>query len=62
MLGLAATTQRYAHLDSDPLRRAANEIGGQIAAAPGAGSPSAPARNMPTLPNTLAAEAGHKPS
>jgi integrase len=27
----AATTQRYAHLDSDPLRRAANEIGGQIA-------------------------------
>jgi integrase len=31
----AATTQRYAHLDSDPLRRAANEIGGQIAAALG---------------------------
>ncbi len=31
----AATTQRYAHLDSDPLRRAANEIGGQIARALG---------------------------
>lgn len=31
----AATTQRYAHLDSDPLRRAANEIGGQIAKALG---------------------------
>ena len=29
----AATTKRYAHLDSDPLRRAANEIGGQIAKA-----------------------------
>lgn len=29
----AATTQRYAHLDSDPLRRATNEIGGQIAKA-----------------------------
>ncbi len=31
----AATTQRYAHLDADPLRRAANEIGGQIAKALG---------------------------
>lgn len=31
----AATTQRYAHLDSNPLRRAANEIGGQIAKALG---------------------------
>lgn len=31
----AATTQRYAHLDSDPLRRAANEIGGQLAKALG---------------------------
>lgn len=29
----ASTTQRYAHLDSDPLKRAANEIGGQIARA-----------------------------
>lgn len=30
-----ATTQRYAHLDNDPLRRATNEIGGQIAKALG---------------------------
>lgn len=28
----AATTQRYAHLDSDPLRRAASEIADKIAA------------------------------
>lgn len=31
----AATTQRYAHLDSDPLRRATNEIGRQISKALG---------------------------
>lgn len=29
----ASTTQRYAHLDHDPLRRASEQIGGQIAAA-----------------------------
>ena len=29
----ASTTQRYAHLDSDPLRRASEHIGGRIAAA-----------------------------
>jgi integrase len=29
----ASTTQRYAHLDSDPLRRASEAIGGSIAAA-----------------------------
>jgi integrase len=29
----AATTQRYAHLDADPLRRATEAIGGRIAAA-----------------------------
>jgi integrase len=29
----ASTTQRYAHLDADPLRRASNAIGGRIAAA-----------------------------
>lgn len=29
----AATTQRYAHLDADPLRRAANAIGANISAA-----------------------------
>ena len=29
----AATTQRYAHLDADPLRRASDAIGGRIAAA-----------------------------
>jgi integrase len=32
------TTERYAHLDSDPLRRAANAIGGQIAIALGKSS------------------------
>ncbi|MFN0193344.1 MAG: tyrosine-type recombinase/integrase [Aestuariivirga sp.] len=31
----AATTQRYAHLDADPLRRAANAIGNSLAAAMG---------------------------
>lgn len=30
-----ATTERYAHLDNDPLRKAANRIGGDIAAAMG---------------------------
>ena len=30
-----ATTQRYAHLDADPLRRASNTIGNTIAAAMG---------------------------
>jgi hypothetical protein len=29
----AATTSRYAHLDSDPLRRASEAIAGKIAAA-----------------------------
>lgn len=29
----AATTQRYAHLDADPMRRAANAIGGRISRA-----------------------------
>jgi hypothetical protein len=29
----AATTQRYAHLDADPLRRASDAIGSRIAAA-----------------------------
>ena len=31
----ASTTQRYAHLDTDPLRRASEHIGGRIAAAMG---------------------------
>jgi integrase len=31
----ASTTQRYAHLDTDPLRRASEQIAGQIAAAMG---------------------------
>jgi integrase len=31
----ASTTQRYAHLDTDPLRRASNHIGAQLAAALG---------------------------
>ena len=29
----AGTTQRYAHLDADPIHKAANLIGSQIAAA-----------------------------
>jgi integrase len=33
----AATTARYAHLDSDPLRRASDHIGGRIQAAMGEG-------------------------
>jgi integrase len=36
----AATTQRYAHLDADPLRRASERIGGEIAAAMGEGIPT----------------------
>src|SRR5207253_11028649 len=36
----ASTTQRYAHLDNDPLRKAAEAIGGRIAAAMD-GKPSA---------------------
>ncbi|UVK56956.1 tyrosine-type recombinase/integrase [Mesorhizobium sp. AR02] len=40
----AATTQRYAHLDADPLRRASNTIGASIAAAMGEGA--APANNV----------------
>jgi site-specific recombinase XerD len=31
----ASTTQRYAHLDADPLRNASNRIGTDIAAAMG---------------------------
>jgi integrase len=31
----ASTTQRYAHLDTDPLRRASEHIGGRLAAAMG---------------------------
>ena len=34
-LGSAATPQRYAHLDNDPLRRASKAIAGRIAAALG---------------------------
>jgi hypothetical protein len=36
----AATTQRYAHLDADPLRRASNAIGTSILAAMGEGAPA----------------------
>jgi integrase len=36
----AATTQRYAHLDADPLRRASERIAGDIAAALGEGAPA----------------------
>ncbi len=34
----AATTQRYAHLDADPMRRAVDTIGATISAAMGAGA------------------------
>jgi hypothetical protein len=37
----ASTMQRYAHLDSDPLRRASEQIGGRLAAAMGEPSESA---------------------
>jgi integrase len=40
----AATTQRYAHLDADPLRRASNTIGNSIAAA--MGETTAPLANV----------------
>jgi integrase len=36
----AATTQRYAHLDVDPLRRASERIGRDIAAAMGEAKPA----------------------
>ena len=36
----AATTQRYAHLDADPIRRAADAIGATIAAAMDRGKPT----------------------
>jgi integrase len=35
----ATTTQRYAHLDTDPLRRASNHIGARLAAALGEPKP-----------------------
>lgn len=47
----AATTQRYAHLDADPLRKAANTIGAAIAGAMGeksaADKPSAEILSLP---------------
>jgi integrase len=42
----AATTHRYAHLDADPLRRAADTIGATISAAMGGGK----AENVVALP------------
>jgi integrase len=35
----ASTTQRYAHLDTDPLRRASDNIGARLAAALGEPNP-----------------------
>jgi integrase len=44
----ASTTQRYAHLDTDPLRRASDHIGARLAAAMGETQPrSAPATVTP---------------
>ena len=49
------TTARYAHLDADPLRRAANVIGDQLSAAM-AGLPSmSSTRAMPETPRPAAA-------
>jgi integrase len=42
------TTQRYAHLDADPIRRASQNIGQQIAAALGE-APSAPAAEVVSI-------------
>ncbi len=36
----ASTTQRYAHLDTDPLRRASDHIGARLAAALGESNPN----------------------
>jgi integrase len=43
----SATTERYAHLDNDPLRRASEKIGGQIAAAMGDAPATDPAKIVP---------------
>lgn len=43
----ASTTQKYAHLDADPLRRASNAIASSIAAAMGEGSPTGEVIPMP---------------
>jgi integrase len=48
----AATTQRYAHLDADPLRRASNAIGTSIAAALGEGSGSSEVVNLTCKPKS----------
>lgn len=45
----AATTHRYAHLDADPMHKAANTIGGAIAAAMSARSPAVAERPKPTV-------------
>jgi len=47
----AATTQRYAHLDADPLRRASEHIAGRIVAAMGE-SPMAPKSGGAVFPIT----------
>jgi integrase len=44
----SATTQRYAHLDADPLRRASERIAGDIAAALGEGRTAA--KNIRAIP------------
>jgi hypothetical protein len=49
----AATTHRYAHLDADPLRRAADTIGNKIAAAMAGGK----TENVVLLPKKLASAA-----
>lgn len=44
-----STTQRYAHLDADPLRRASNQIAGYLSAAMGDAT-AAPAEVIPLAP------------
>jgi hypothetical protein len=45
----SATTQRYAHLDNDPLRKASENIGSRLAAA--MGEVKAPRQNITNLAN-----------
>ncbi len=54
-----ATTQRYAHLDNDPLRKAANRIGGDIAATMGEPPPKCRSGNYRNVPQRFRRD-GHK--
>lgn len=49
----ASTTQRYAHLDNDPLRRASDAIAGRIAAALGEQQPKPAGEVVPLRPGVV---------